>query len=61
MSAEMLLRHAGLTQREIAQESGLGTGSAVSRQLRAMAKAAEEDEPLRRQLAQVDRAVQSDT
>ena len=47
VAAHMLARHAGLNQREIARLLGMGTGAAVSQQLRGVERALEADEDLR--------------
>ena len=49
MLAQALTKHAGLTQREAAAELGLGTGAAVSLQLRRLQEAMEKDPYCRRQ------------
>jgi REP element-mobilizing transposase RayT len=55
--ARALTRHAGLTQREVAELMGLETGKAVSVQLARLAAALPRDRRLRRQVAGLDVAL----
>lgn len=50
-----LSRYAGLTQREVAMRLGLGTGAAVSRQLRELNRLLEVDAGLRQAVRRVER------
>jgi len=49
--ARMLCRHAGLSQREVADKMGLRTGAAVSQQLARLADTARENSDLRLQIS----------
>jgi len=57
--AQALTKHAGLTQREVAGYLGVGTGAAVSLQLRRLGEAFAKDSKLRRQLQAIDSNVLS--
>ena len=57
ITAKMLCRHSGLTQREAGAILDLSTGAAVSMQLKALAATAAAKGKLRRQLTSVDKAI----
>jgi REP element-mobilizing transposase RayT len=59
MAARMLVRYAGLTQREAAGELGLLTGAAVSIQATKLAQAAETDRRLREQLQRIEQRLET--
>ena len=54
VAARMLCRHGGLTQREAARELGLGTGVAVSCQLKRLGALLESDKTLLRTVQRID-------
>jgi predicted transcriptional regulator len=54
VGATMLIRHGGLSQRDAGQELGMGTGAAVSRQLRQLPERMEGDSVLRRRTRQAE-------
>ena len=53
----MLCHHAGLTQREAAELLNLGTGAAVSLQLKKLAEATGASRNLQRHLAAIEEAI----
>lgn len=55
VAARCLCRHAGLTQRAAATALNMGSGAAVSHQLRKLGKAQQDDRNLERQLVELDR------
>jgi len=55
VAAVLLCRYAGLTQRAVADRLGMGTGAAVSRQLRSLPDRLATDRPLRRTVQQLDK------
>ena len=55
--ARALTRHAGLTQREVAERLGIGTGKAVSAQLARLAAALPRDRHLRQQVTAINAAM----
>jgi len=55
IAAHMLCKHAGLTQRETATALSIGSGAAVSAQLRKLKKALLTDKALRGTVAQIER------
>jgi len=57
ITAKMLCRYAGLTQRQTADVLGLSTGATVSMQLKTPRAAAEARAKLRRQLAAIEEAI----
>lgn len=59
LASRMLLKHGGLTQREVAAILNLGTGAAISIQLRTLAAAAESSPRLRDLLARLDRRLEA--
>jgi len=54
ITARMLCKHGGLTQRQAAEELGLGTGAAVSAQLKWLKDTATKSRNVSRHLARVD-------
>lgn len=54
VAARILLRFGGQTQREVAAELGIGTGGAVSAQVRRLARMLSEDKRLGRQLEKIE-------
>lgn len=54
VGAAMLIRHGGLSQREVGQVFGMGTGAAVSRQLAQLPERMEGDSVLRRRTRQAE-------
>jgi len=58
--AKMLCRYSGLTQRQAGEFLDLSTGAAVSIQLRTLAIAAASKGKLRKQLAMIDEAIQTE-
>lgn len=54
VTARMLIKYAGMTQREAAAELGLTTGAAVSIQLKSLARMQVEDRSLRNRIAAID-------
>ena len=57
ITAKMLCRYSGLTQRQAGEFLDLSTGAAVSLQLKALAAAAATNAKIRKQLAAVEQAV----
>ena len=57
--AHLLCKYAGLTQRQVAETLGLGTGAAVSIQLKNLREALARDRRLKETLARVDHRLQS--
>jgi REP element-mobilizing transposase RayT len=57
VTAKLLVERSGLTQREVAEQLGLGTGAAVSIQLRKLQHALGEDPKLRRLVARIEAAL----
>ena len=55
LASRMLMKYGGLTQRAVAPLMGLGTGAAVSIQVRKLAELAASDRRLRKQIARLDR------
>ena len=55
----MLIRFSGLTQRQVAKRFGLGTGGAVSAQVRRLPGLLEEDRKLRRLTAKIETTLES--
>ena len=59
IGASMLIRFSGLTQRQVAKRFGLGTGGAVSAQVRRLPGLLEEDRKLRRLTAKIETTLES--
>ncbi len=57
VAALMLVKHARLTQREVSARLGLRTGSAVSYQVRRLARQMERDEAISRRIARISRTL----
>ena len=57
ITAKMLCRYSGLTQRQAGELLNLSTGAAVSHQLRTLASAAAANGKLRKQLIAIDKAI----
>ena len=57
ITARMLCRYSGLTQRQTGELLTLSTGAAVSMQLKTLATAAEAKRTLRRQLTAIEKAI----
>ena len=55
VAARMLVRYAGLSQREVANELAIGSGAAVCNQLARLTDRLAEDRPLRRQVEAVEK------
>ena len=55
MAARFLCRYAGLTQREVAELLGVGTGSAISRQMRRLRERLPEDRQLRQHISKAEK------
>ncbi len=53
--ARMLLKYSGMTQREVAEYLGMGTGASVSMRLKALNQELGEDQALARKVKQVER------
>ena len=60
ITAKMLCRYSGLTQRQAGEFLNLSTGAAVSIQLKTLAAAAAVNRKLQRQLAAIDKAICSE-
>lgn len=60
MAAFLLARHAGLSQREIGRLLSVGTGAAVSQQLRRLEEAAQRDRLLLDQVSSIERQLRQD-
>ena len=60
ITARMLCRYSGLTQRQAAKFLNLSTGAAVSIQLKTLAAAAAAQGKLRRQLTAIDKAIRTE-
>ena len=60
ITARMLCRYSGLTQRQAGEFLNLSTGAAVSIQLKTLAKAATAKSKLRRQLTAIDKAIRTE-
>lgn len=58
-AARLLIRHAGQTQREVAEMLNIGSGSAVSKQLNRHAEELASDRRVRRCLTEVERRLQA--
>lgn len=58
VAASMLCRYAGLSQREVAEALGIGSGSAVSRQLARLNERLEQDRRLKKLVGETDRELQ---
>jgi len=59
IGASMLIRFSGLTQRQVAKRFGLGTGGAVSAQVRRLPGLLVEDRKLRRLTAKIETTLES--
>lgn len=57
VAARMLCKHVGLTQRQVADALGYGTGGAVSYQLKRLSAAILEDKKLARQIARIEKGI----
>ena len=58
--AKMLCRYSGLTQRQAGEYLNLSTGAAVSIQLKTLTAAASSKGKIRKQLAAIDKAIQTE-
>ena len=56
----MLCKHAGLTQRQVADALGYGTGGAVSIQLKRLRVAMIDDKKLAKQVARIEKCIFKD-
>ena len=61
VAARCLCRHAGLTQRAAAAALNMGSGAAVSHQLRKLSEAQQADKKLARRLAALDQRLSSES
>jgi predicted transcriptional regulator len=57
VTAKMLCKYGGLTQREVAEILGLRTGAAVSIQLKNLSAALVADRGLRRRVARIEKTL----
>ncbi len=53
----MLCKHAGMNQREAADELGYGTGASVSYQLKRLHAMMQEDKKLQKQFARIEQQI----
>ena len=60
ITAKMLCRYSGLTQRQVGEFLSLSTGAAVSHQLKRLSTAAATNRKIRKQLAAVEQAVRTE-
>lgn len=57
--ARMLCKHAGLSQREVADRMGVKSGAAVSQQLRRLEESVKRDKAVRKQIDELDKILKT--